>query len=69
MNTRELMKVIGQQGVLSGRRNEFVVVVRITDAKMSYGRVLYQVTPISGQGSVWVDATRVTLSNESEVQS
>jgi hypothetical protein len=68
MNTRELMKVIGQQAVLTGR-TEFVVVVRIVDAKMSYGRVLYQVTPLQGEGSIWVAANRVTLSQESEVQS
>jgi hypothetical protein len=67
MNTRELMKVIGQQAILSGRRNEFDTSVRITDAKMSYGRVLYLVTPLQGNGEVWVDSARVIIQNESEV--
>jgi hypothetical protein len=64
MNTSELMKAIGQVAILSGRRNEFDTSVVITDAKMSYGRILYQVTPVSGTGTVWVDAARIKLERE-----
>lgn len=61
MNTLELAKTIGQVGLLLGRRNEFATTVRITDAKHVYGCVRYLVTPINGQGSVWVDSSRVQL--------
>lgn len=61
MNTLELMQIIGRTAILAGKRNEFDTSVRITDAKMSYGRLLYQVVPISGTGSVWVKADRITI--------
>lgn len=67
MNTSELAKTIGQTGTLSGRRNEFSTTVRIIDAKMSYGRILYQVTPISGTGTVWVDSNRVKIERDNLV--
>jgi hypothetical protein len=67
MTTQELAKQIGQTATLAGRRNEFKTAVRILDAKQVYGCLRYQVTPLEGTGSVWVNAERVTFSNESEV--
>ena len=34
--------------------NGLSVHVRILDVKVSYGTVRYQVTPLAGSGSVWV---------------
>jgi hypothetical protein len=64
MNTSELAKLIGRQATLSGRRNEFATSVRILDAKQVYGVTRYQVEPLQGSGSVWVNAERITLSPE-----
>jgi hypothetical protein len=64
MNTSELAAQIGRTATLAGRRNEFKTTVRILDAKQVYGKLRYQVTPIEGTGSVWVNAERVTFSNE-----
>ena len=66
MNTLELSKAIGQSGTL--RANGLDITVRITDAKIAYGNVRYLVTPVSGTGSVWVDAGRVSFENSSEVK-
>jgi hypothetical protein len=62
MNTLELSKFIGQPGSVT--LNGLSVHVRISDVKRSYGNVRYLVTPLSGSGSVWVDANRVQLVNE-----
>ena len=65
MSTSDLMKMIGKTGLLAA--DGFSVLVRITDARgPNWGRIDYQVTPVSGQGSVWVDANRVKIE---EVQS
>ena len=59
MSVRELAKMIGAQGyvTLGGLK----VIVAIMDAKVSYGKTRYLVTPLSGSGSVWIDADRFTL--------
>ena len=64
MTTQELSRQIGQTATLAGRRNEFATTVRILDAKQVYGCIRYQVTPLQGSGSVWVNAERVTFQNE-----
>lgn len=65
MNALEQVKLIGKTGTLRGQGIE--TLVRITDVKQVYGQIRYYVTPVSGTGSVWVSADRVTL--ESEVSS
>jgi hypothetical protein len=66
MSTSELMQVIGKTGLLAA--DGLNVSVRIVDARgPNWGRIDYQVTPVSGQGTIWVDANRVKIQNESEV--
>lgn len=69
MNALELSKSIGLTGQLQSDR--LTVSVRILDAKTAYGSIRYQVSPISGTGSVWVDSSRVTIEQKErkEVQS
>jgi len=38
----------------------FLVPVEVKDAKQSYGRVRYLVTPVGGAGEAWVDVDRLT---------
>lgn len=50
-------KYVGQKAlvVLEGLKVEVIIV----DVKISYGRERYQVEPVSGEGSKWVE--KVTL--------
>ena len=65
MNTLELSKVIGQSGTL--RALPYLTFnVLVLNAKIAYGNVRYLVTPVSGTGSVWVDAGRVSFENPQE---
>lgn len=64
MNTCELAKFIGREADLRSQ-DTLRFRVRITDAKISYGNTRFLVSPVSGQGQVWVDSAR--LSNISEL--
>jgi hypothetical protein len=57
VSTLELSQKIGQTVKLS--TNDLMVEVVINDAKVSYGNIRYYVSPVAGNGSVWVDASRV----------
>lgn len=57
MSTLELSQYIGKQGLLLSDKLRFSVYVQ--DAKLAYGNVRFQVTPVSGTGIVWVDSNRV----------
>ena len=61
MSTLELSKHIGKTGQLTEHSNTLRFDVRIIDVKLAYGNVRYQVTPVSGTGSVWVDSSRVKI--------
>ena len=60
----EQYKLIGMPGTIN--QGGLNVHIRITDVKKSYGNVRYLVTPVSGTGSVWVDAGRVSFENSQE---
>jgi hypothetical protein len=64
MNALEMSLAIGKSGTL--RTDGLGVAVVISDAKLAYGNLRYQVTPVSGTGSVWVDSSRVQILSESE---
>lgn len=55
------MKTVSETAKLLGSENFRVLLgglrvdVRILDVKQSYGRTRYQVAPVSGVGSVWVE--------------
>ncbi len=50
---KDIMVNVGKHGIiiLAGLQ----VKVKIVDAKKSYGRVRYQVTPVSGSGETWTE--------------
>lgn len=50
---KELLKLIGKTGSVNS--NGLVTYVKILDIKKSYGRTRYQVTPLKGEGEVWVE--------------
>ena len=53
MTTQDLARYIDQECLYTV--NGMEIVCRILDAKMSYGRCRYLVTPIQGAKSVWVE--------------
>jgi hypothetical protein len=65
MNAKELYTYIGRRGLveLGGVK----VRVEITDAKVSYGNARFLITPIAGNGVVWVDSARVVLNDQWEL--
>lgn len=64
MSTLELSQYIGKQGLLLSDKLRFGVFVQ--DAKLAYGNVRFQVTPVSGTGMVWVDSNRVQFPTNSQ---
>ena len=67
MSTLELSKAIGQPARIN--QGGLTVRVRISDVKQAYGNIRYLVTPLAGEGSVWVDSNRVVLQTTQEVES
>lgn len=66
MNTLEMSKAIGREGLLATREG-LSVSVRIVDARQSFNRIDYLVRPITGgTREAWVSSERISLD---EVQS
>jgi hypothetical protein len=66
MSTLALQSYIGQTALLSSDKLRFAVL--IVDAKMAYGSIRLLVTPEVGEGTVWVDSSRIHIERK-EVQS
>jgi hypothetical protein len=49
----EVEKYVGQKGWI--KLGLLTVDVNITDVKQAYGKTRYQVEPVSGKGSAWVE--------------
>ena len=49
---RELAQYIGKKG--SYQIGDLSIQVEVLDAKVSYGQTRYLITPVSGEGSRWV---------------
>lgn len=46
-------KYVGKKGTI--RLGLLTIEVKITDVKEAYGKTRYQVEPVSGSGSAWVE--------------
>ena len=55
----QLVLNIGKQANLD--TGGLAVTVKIIDAKTAYGNERYEVRPVVGSGSVWVDSKRLTF--------
>lgn len=63
MNAKELSKLLGKTGRLL--TNEGLKVrVSVLDARVSWGSVHVQVTPVEGNGTAWVDKGRVSMDDD-----
>lgn len=53
---KELLEKIGKQALYNANGfGSFMVKVKVLDVKMSYGKVRYLITPMSGSGEIWVE--------------
>lgn len=59
MNAREMILLVGKHGLLRVDEMQFPVVIR--DVKCSYGTDRYEVAPVNGRGTQWVNADRVKV--------
>lgn len=53
MGTKEKMNRVGTKGFI--KASGLLIEVKITDYKFTYGRERWQVTPVAGEGEVWVE--------------
>jgi len=51
---KELLSVIDKEGTIFTGGLKVNILIR--DVKQSYGRTRYLVTPLSGEGEVWVES-------------
>ena len=61
MNAKEMSAMLGQVGQLRTYTEGLLVPVSVIDARVSWGAVQVQVTPVGGAGTTWVDKGRVKL--------
>lgn len=71
MSAAELARFIGKKGLARLVASHAVsgvvkVPVIVKDARSMFGRVDLLVTPVGGEGEVWMDAAGVTLSEGAE---
>lgn len=62
----ELGELVGKLGRLTVNDDKLRVDVQIINAKMAYGTLRLEVVPAAGEGSAWVDASRVELAADPE---
>ena len=63
MTTAEIAALLGKTATY--RCNGLDVAVKILDARAVFGRIDYQITPVAGSGSAWVQSLAI---DEEEVQ-
>lgn len=59
MSVKEMAANIGKVGLLSIQ--SLRVRVTVLDVRVTFGRTDFQVSPVDGQGNVWVESSRVKL--------
>ena len=57
--SEELKGYLGRRGAVRVERME--VAVEVVWARLSFGRVQLEITPVSGSGTTWVDRDSVML--------
>ena len=60
MQFKDMKELIGKTGALS-QTDGLIVHVSIKDIKQAYGQIRYSVSPVAGDGEVWVSAERVAV--------
>ena len=55
MKAQELFELVGQKAMIAVGSG-LSIGVEILDAKVQWGRIRIQVSPLNGEGTTWVDA-------------
>lgn len=58
MTAAQQAKLLGQE--ISVRCESLLVTCTIVDIKQAYGRMRFQVAPVNGSGSIWVEDSRIS---------
>ena len=58
MTAKDMIALIGTEGAYNVSR-EMYVMVRIEDARVSYGEVQVLITPLQGYGTCWINVNNV----------
>jgi hypothetical protein len=58
--SNELQEQVGKYATLAGADHGIQFYVKVVDAKVTYGRVRYEVIPASGYGHQWVAGSRLS---------
>lgn len=65
MSVKEMAANIGKVGLLSIQ--SLRVRVTVLDVRVTFGRIDFQVTPVDGQGDVWIESSRVSFEDSNHV--
>ena len=63
MSVSQMAKMIGQNGHIFGA-GDMRISVRIVDVKVSYGQVRYQITPLAGDGTAWINVDSIVIDRD-----
>lgn len=61
MTANEMIPAVGM--TVNVRFESLQVLCTITDVKMAYGRARVQIKPLAGDGTQWVELSRVSLTH------
>ena len=59
MTTQQISVVLGTEVEI--RCEDLTVTCKVLDMKQAYGKVRYQIEPIRGTGTQWVEAARIVV--------
>ena len=57
MTSSQLKANVGRSAYL--RSETLMIEVEITESRVDFGKIRYQVRPVSGRGEQWVDESRI----------
>lgn len=65
MGIKEMAAAVGKRCMVTVYLSDSITFpAEIKDVRQSYGRLDYQITPVDGEGLIWVSGERVTLTAE-----
>jgi hypothetical protein len=65
MTVKELAEVIGKRCMVTVWLSDSITFpAQITDVRKVYGRLDYRITPVGGEGEIWVGSDRCKLDTQ-----
>ena len=63
MSVSQMAKLIGQTGSIFGS-GDMMFKVEIVDVKTAYGKIRYEIKPLAGRGTAWIEASSIVLDRD-----